>query len=227
MNLFFVIKKYGIYGGIRLAWNLLISKIFFPKATLIRLPFYVRNEGSISFGKGFVSGPGLIIDTIGKMASVIIGHDVKVNHNVHIGAAQLVSIGDRTLIASGVYISDHSHGFYNGDCHSSPLQAPNDRLIVSRPVKIGEDCWLGEKVAVLPGVTIGNGVIVGAGAVVTKDVPEYTIVVGAPARIIKFFDFEKEEWLPVIPGSPIYSSKTQRDYSDCSLRQVGGVEEVV
>ena len=54
-----------------------------------------------------------------------------------------------------------------------------------QPIVIGEDCWFGGQVIVLPGVTIGNGVVVGAGSVVTKSVPDMVVVAGNPARIIK------------------------------------------
>lgn len=54
-----------------------------------------------------------------------------------------------------------------------------------RPITIGPDCWIGGNVIILPGVTIGKGVTVGAGSVVTKDVPDYVVVVGNPARVIK------------------------------------------
>lgn len=53
------------------------------------------------------------------------------------------------------------------------------------PIEIGEDCWLGGNVVVLPGVTIGRGATVGAGSVVAKDVPEFCVVVGNPARVVK------------------------------------------
>lgn len=54
-----------------------------------------------------------------------------------------------------------------------------------RPVYIGDDVWIGDRVTVLPGVHIGNGCIIAAGAVVTKDVPEYTVAAGVPARVVK------------------------------------------
>ena len=60
---------------------------------------------------------------------------------------------------------------------------------------IGDNVWLGEKVAVLPGVRIGHGVVVGAGAVVTRDVPDHCIVAGVPARVIKRYDFERQQWV--------------------------------
>ena len=56
------------------------------------------------------------------------------------------------------------------------------------PVKIGDDVWIGGRVIILPGVTIGNGCIIGAGAVVTKDIPPYSVAVGVPAKVVKIID---------------------------------------
>lgn len=193
-----LLKKYGFYGSVRIATDLLVSKLMFPSASLIRRPFYIRTEGQLGLGKGFLSGPGLIMDVLSVNASLEIGTGVMVNHHVHIAAADSVKIGARTLIASGVYISDHGHGQYSGEGeHSSPLLPPNERPLITKPVIIGEDCWLGERVAVLPGVTIGKGVTVGAGAVVTCDIPEYSIAAGIPAKVIKTYDFELKQWVSV------------------------------
>lgn len=65
--------------------------------------------------------------------------------------------------------------------------APDDREVVTKPVRIGNNVWIGEGAAVMPGVTVGNGVIIGTNAVVTHDVPDNTIVAGVPAKPIKSF----------------------------------------
>jgi len=94
-----------------------------------------------------------------------------------------VEIGNNVLIASKVYIADHSHG----DTSLAHLSLPP----VCRPlfskgkVIIEDDVWIGEGAAILPGVVIGRGAIIGTNAVVTKDVDPYTVVGGVPARIIK------------------------------------------
>jgi len=193
--LFRLLGSMNIIALLRLMLDVVYSKIFFPKSRIVRRPNYVRNEGVLDIGKGFSSGPGLIIDVIGKNARVEIGENVMAYHNLHIGSIDSVVIGNRVLIASGVYISDHHHGSYSGDFQSSPTEPPVNRPLISSSVRIGDDVWLGEKVSILPGVTIGEGVIVGAGAVVTSDIPNYSIAVGVPARVVKRFDFDKKKWI--------------------------------
>ena len=185
----------SISALLRLALDLLYSKIFFPKARIIRRPNYIRNEGKLDIGKGFSSGPGLIVDIFGENAKVEIGKNVMAYHNLHIGAIDSVIIGDGVLIASGVYISDHSHGNYSGENQSSPITPPMTRELHAKPVNIGNDVWIGEKVSILPGVTIGDGAIIGAGSVVTKDIPSFAIAVGSPAVAIKSYNFEREKWI--------------------------------
>ena len=190
-----LIRGFGVIGLVRLALDLLVSKVLFPQARVVRRPFYIRNEGSLKIGNDFSSGPGLIIDIFGKNSMVVIGESVKAYHNLHIGAIDSVIIGDRVLIASGVYISDHGHGNYSGENQSSPIVTPVSRELHAKPVNIGNDVWIGEKVSILPGVTIGDGVIIGAGSVVTKDIPSFTIAVGSPAVAIKSYNFEREKWI--------------------------------
>jgi len=129
---------------------------------------------------------------------LIIGNNVQLNDSVHIGAVELVVIGDNSLIASRVFITDHSHGVYDQpDVGSSPDVKPVDRPIVAKPVCIGRNVWLGEQVCILPGVNIGDGAIIGANSVVTRNIPARTIAAGNPAYVIKRFDDETGQWLRV------------------------------
>jgi acetyltransferase-like isoleucine patch superfamily enzyme len=188
------IFRYGIYGTLRIGIDLIVSYFIFGKGVLVRRPFYIRKKGGFKLPKGFSSGPNLIIDVIGDAALLSIGEDVKINHRVHIACLDKINIGDRVLMASGVYISDHSHGSYTGANQSHPKTPPNERALVAKPVIIGNDCWLGQHVCVLPGVTIGHSVIVGAGSVVTKDIPDFCIAAGNPAKIIKKYHFTENIW---------------------------------
>jgi acetyltransferase-like isoleucine patch superfamily enzyme len=104
---------------------------------------------------------------------VVFGTDVTVNGYLDI------EVGAATLIADWVYVCDFDHV-------TTDLAMPiKDQGIVKSPVRIGPDCWLGTKVTVTRGVRIGRGSVVAANAVATRDVPEYAIVGGVPARFIR------------------------------------------
>ncbi len=134
-------------------------------------------------------------DSVTKHPLIHIGSDVSLNDYVHIAAIESVSIGDRVLIASKVFITDHDHGGYGrGGIHSDPRVPPAKRHLSAAPVVIGDDVWLGEFVSVLPGVQIGKGTIIGTMSTVTRDIPPYSIAVGSPARVIKQFNFANGMW---------------------------------
>lgn len=146
----------------------------------------------IKIGAGFHSGDRLRLEAHDSYANqnhtpcIIIGDNVSINDDCHIGAINLINIGNNVLIASKVYIADHSHGDTSPD---SIIKAPQLRPLLSKgPVIIEENVWIGEGVAILPNVTIGRNSIIGANAVVTKNIPAFSVVVGAPARVIKTID---------------------------------------
>ena len=98
----------------------------------------------------------------------------------------LITLGERVFITDGVKFINHDGGV---------LLFRNiiPELEIAKPITIGNNVYIGNNVIILPGVSIGNNVVVGAGAVVTKDIPDNSVVVGVPARVIKTTDeyFEK------------------------------------
>ncbi len=111
---------------------------------------------------------------------ILIGDNVRIGSRCHIWAGPSqgrIILGDDALLGPDVLLTAATYRFNDG----SPVteQAMNERDIV-----LGKDVWLGAKVVVLPGVSIGDGAVVGASAVVTKDVPPMAIVAGNPARVI-------------------------------------------
>lgn len=114
---------------------------------------------------------------IGGGRDVTIGASCQINENVFIQGA---SIGNHVMIAPNVSILSRTHHFEDT---STPmiLQGASE---VNRPV-IGNDVWIGRSAVIMPGVTIGDGCIVGAGAVVVKDIDPYSIVGGVPAKLIR------------------------------------------
>jgi lipopolysaccharide O-acetyltransferase len=199
-----MIRKYGIVGFIQLIYFKLRTKLLFKNARIIRFPFRVRGKGFIQVGEGFTTGFNCRFDAFNnsnKSANIdkliSIGKNVQINDYVHIGAIEKVEIEDNVLIASKVFITDHNHGSYSGDYHDLPTVEPSKRLLYSKPVKICKNVWIGEFVSVLPGVTIGEGSIIGTMSVVNRDIPPFSIAVGSPARVIKQFDFERNKWISI------------------------------
>ena len=107
-----------------------------------------------------------------------IGDDVSINSFVHIWGHGGVKIGNRVMIAKHVAITSLTHDYTYENMRFAP--------IIAKPVIIEDDVWIGSNAVINPGVTIGKGAVIGAGAVVTKDVAPYAIVVGVPARLLKF-----------------------------------------
>lgn len=109
--------------------------------------------------------------------NIFIGNNFTGNYNLTILDIREVTIGDNVMIGPNALISTVNH----------PLTPMGRRqhLGIAKPVHIGDDVWIGGNVTILPGVTIGNNVVVAAGAVVTKDVPDNCLVGGVPAKKIK------------------------------------------
>ena len=104
------------------------------------------------------------------------GSGIGVNCSIH----GPLTIGDNVMMGPDVVILTSNHNFANIDI---PMSKQGFSL---KPVVIGNDVWIGTRSIILPGVTVGNGVVIGAGAVVTKDIPDYAIVGGVPAGVIRF-----------------------------------------
>lgn len=114
---------------------------------------------------------------------ITIGNDVNLGDYIHVTAINSITICDGVLTGRWVTISDHSHGHVESE---EMKFAPNSRELFSKgAVYIGKNVWIGDKASILAGVTIGEGCIIGANTVVTKDIPPYSVVVGSPARIVK------------------------------------------
>lgn len=191
------LKQYGFLGMAKMSKNLLLTKLTFSKARIIRFPIDIRGKEFIEVSEGFTTGVGCRIEAYPENDEKVLffGKNVQMNDYVHITAAKSVEIGDNVLLASKIYISDCSHGSYAGDSNdSNPLINPIERPLSTKPVKIENNVWLGEFVSVLPGVTIGEGTIVGANSVVSKSLPPNVIAVGSPAKPIKQFNFETNQW---------------------------------
>jgi len=175
------------------------TKTIERRARLFRFPIVIRGRKYIDFGISLTTGVACRFDCFAGCDSntkkLVFGKNVQINDYVHIVAMENVSVGDNVLIASHVFISDNSHGSYKGDENDShPIEPPTERKYVTSPVVIGKNTWIGEGVIIMPGVTIGDGCVIGAHSVVSKSIPNYMVAVGAPAKAIKKFNFISNRW---------------------------------
>lgn len=170
--------------------NWRVRHFLLPQFDAIGVEPEIMDPGSIQvFGNNICLGnyPHLIstpdncirFTTLGHRggdAYITIGDYVLISPGVRISAGQSITIGDGCMIAANVYISDSDwHGLYN---RTRPFRC-------TAPVTLANNVWLGDSVIVCKGVSIGENSVVGAGSVVTRDVPANTVVAGNPAREIK------------------------------------------
>ena len=190
--------RYSILEVVKLIIYSIRTKFVFRNARLLRFPIDVRGRVFIAVSKGFTTGRGCRIEAYpqeGQSKVLHFGENVQINDYVHITAMRNVTIGNNVLLASKIYISDCTHGSYNGDRNdSSPDEIPHERVYSIKEVIIEDNVWIGESVSVLPGVKIGKGSIIGSNSVVTKDIPSNSIAVGSPAKVIKMYNFDLNIW---------------------------------
>lgn len=155
--------------GMDLHWNCAVGSLQFSWPHQIRIGSRTTIEGGTYLKYDGIWKPG---------PSIILGKDIFIGAGVEFNIKGSITVGDFSLIGSGSKFIDHDHGIEKG---SYMKQQPCPTL----PIVLGGDVWIGDNVVVLKGVTIGNGAIVAAGAVVTKSIPANEIWGGVPAKKIK------------------------------------------
>jgi len=114
--------------------------------------------------------------------SLVLGDRVSIGWYAHLACALEIVIGHDTLIGSHFFVTDHNHGEPD---HRDYSDNPVTRRLSPDRVLIGARCWIGERVIVLPGASIGDGCIIGAGSVVRGSIPPGSVAVGVPARPVR------------------------------------------
>lgn len=121
-------------------------------------------------------------------AKLIIGDGTYIGRFSHIYATSKIEIGKKVLMADKVYISDNQHSYENIE-----LPVIDQPIKQTNPVIIGDGAWLGENVCII-GASVGKNSVIGSNSVITKDIPDYCVVVGSPAVIIKRYNFDTRQW---------------------------------
>lgn len=170
------------------------SAICFPVSALF-------GEAAISIGEGCIIGPYTSLSAGVSPEQKLEGPVVRIGDRCVIGKGSGVvghhniEIGDDVWTGHHVYVTDANHGYVDPD------QPVGRQFAAPRPVRIGSGSWLGHGALVLGGANVGEHVVVGAGAVVTGDLPDYSVAVGNPARVIRRYVIG-EGWVRVarVPG---------------------------
>lgn len=167
----------------------------FGQNSLIYFPMLINNKNCISIGKYVTFREHLRMDAIKKMHSqnfnpqIIIDDYVHAEQDCQIFATNLVHIKKNVTLSSHVFITDAEHE-YKGTISGSIL---NQKLNTGETV-IEEEAFLGIGVRVIKAVHIGKHAVIGANSVVTNDIPAYSVAVGIPARVIKQYNPETNQW---------------------------------
>lgn len=183
---------------VRVFFNIseILHRIVISKKLRTSYLVYVRKHmeiiGSkyIHVGKRFSAGSDVKIEAwdhhINEKYSpeIVIGDEVFFNNRTHISAINNMKIGNGVLVGSDVLICDNNHG-RNDNITELNIPPQKRKLYSKGSINIEDNVWIGDKCVILGGVTIGTGAIIGAGAIVTKDIPAYSIAAGNPAKVIK------------------------------------------
>lgn len=147
-----------------------------------------------------------------RLAGVNFGQGVHLYGSVSWGTEPwIITIGNNVHITNGVRFITH-----DGGTLLFRDQVPD--LEITKPIKIGNDVYIGNNVLILPGVTVGNKVVIGAGAVVTRDIPDNSVAVGVPARVIKTAD----EYLEKIKRESLHLGHLKGEEKDKALKEYYG-----
>jgi lipopolysaccharide O-acetyltransferase len=182
--------------------NYVLAKKLGVQAIRIGPRANLRGLSHMQIGEDFIALDGLWLHAVTQYHDqqfsprIAIGNRARISQWVHIAATNFVQIGDDALIGSKVMITDHNHGQYAEGAHTEPQTAPAWRpLDRNRQVVIGNNVWLGDNVVVTPDSFIGDGVVVAANSVVRGSIPPFSLIAGAPATIIKTYDFVTQKWI--------------------------------
>ena len=169
-----------------IVYMLVFKKISFP--SYLGKPVFIMGARKVILGRRVRILPGLRMEVHGKNSLINIGDNVSIGQNFHIISGGILNIGGNTTISGNVLVTNLDHGYQAINVHIM------EQGIIYKETKIGENCFIGFGAAIQAGTTLGKQCIVGANAVVRGNFPDYSVIVGAPARIVKRYNEETQQW---------------------------------
>lgn len=181
-------------------YTLLLKSSFytFGNKSTIFPPFRHANLPYISIGNGVTVHSSCWIQAlpnyhVSEIKPILtIGNNCGIGMNATITAAMNIILEDHVFLGRNVFITDHSHKFDDVD-----IPIGMQGITKMTPVRIGKDSWLGHGVVIIPGADIGNHCVIGANSVVNSKIPDFSVAVGSPAKVVSQFDFSLNRWVRV------------------------------
>jgi acetyltransferase-like isoleucine patch superfamily enzyme len=186
-------QKWRHYERNALPWNRArIHWEFARRRAFCRWPVHgnvleMLDEGRLELGEHVLLEPGVWLTAMAP-GRIAIGEGSFLNLGVQVAALDRVEIGAHCMFANGCFVTDSDHRF---DDLSKPITWQG--FTSKGPTRVGDDTWCGANVVITSGVTVGERCVIGANAVVTRDLPPYSIAAGAPAKVIRRFGPGLEE----------------------------------
>ena len=187
-----------VFRAIEIVLNHIFSNILLrvtgircPFSSVIYFPIRVINSKNITIGKHVDIYKDCYFWTNSFESNLIIKDRAQIGAFSHITAMKTIVIGENAIIADRVFITDFNHEF-----NDVTLPIRDQGISFIGVVEIGKNSWVGENVSII-GAKIGKNSVIGSNSVVLSDIPDYSIAVGNPARIVKKFDFELNKWVKV------------------------------
>ncbi|MBQ7210023.1 MAG: acyltransferase [Paludibacteraceae bacterium] len=185
--------------NIKKIWAKILALLYYPfkfkqfgRGSSIVSPLQIDSAKNIVIGNNVSIAHGAWLAAVpltsNPQPELKIGDGCQIGHRNHIFATSGIFIGCEVLTADGVYITDNMHNYSNPEL---PILQQEIRQL--NKVHIGDGSWLGENVCVI-GASVGKHCVIGANAVVTHDIPDYSVAVGVPARVIKQYNIKTQKW---------------------------------
>jgi len=150
---------------------------------------FVQRKKNLFVGENTRIYPGMRAEMVEDSASVKIGDNVSIGQNFHVVSNNTeLRIGNNVTISANVFVSNVNHDYHEIDVHSL------EQKLIPLETSIGDYCFIGYGAVILPGTRLGKQCIVGANSVVKGEFPDYCVIAGSPAKIIKQYDHELGTW---------------------------------
>ncbi len=182
---------------VKFVWGIraILYKPFFDRIgnpTYIGRPCFIEGCKNIEIGNRVRIFPGIRMEAIGQ-GKIVIGNNTAIEQNVHItSSGGVLSIGNNVTILANTFITNLDHGYT--DISKSILE----QGVIEKETLIDDGCFVGYGAAIQAGTKLGKHCIVGAGAVVRGEYPDYCVIVGNPAHVIKKYNFETKKWERIV-----------------------------